>query len=677
MDKVRIVDGLIPTVDDFNALQDSSINHTNNLLLALMDVDSSMQSLLPGQIPSINYGILDSDTMFLVSINSIENTKIDVTGTDARGNVGYTRILERAYLAVDSTAITLSDYNVGVINYVCAKVSVITSAPQGITIHGTIENKRYVNTTEIVVYSQSEFSALTDNELDVIIVLATVTANGVGVALTEQAIDLSQDYYIENRLQFSIRNHFHEKKIGSGVITTKNIHGLALSDLLSVEDLSLLPNLFFENRKGVYFGDFVQESVATYARDLTGVITGFVNNWYIELNHFPKHLVYVSINSAEIPASIVPQTKILDLGTVEPTATPIVVHYLYYNICEPKINSGTLEFNVPFSNEYYMVNGSFMSSLEQNTLLFVDSPAYDIDYDVILTKDKKFIKKPYTLISKVDVDNAAIYDGLNLVFEQCRIRLYPENVVSGNLAVISVFGKDINANDVIENFEITANQPYDSIQYFAAISKVTITASTIAPNAKLSILTISRYDQTNDLLAATVKRTSGGSLTTLIDRRPFFKTLTDPSTLASAEIKNQQAEDYFRRNDVMKYFFHENFYDTQGTDFIRSKVYPKNGMISGGYWVSGQCQTPETFSYIKISLAKEGTPKVYSSVDDGDTWIEIISANWDLIIATTTSAINQIRFKIDCVNSSKVSSFIALMYKQYTVNYTTNEIRVF
>lgn len=675
MDKVRIVDGLIPTVDDFNAIQDSPINHTNNLLSALMDADSSMQSMLPGQIPSINYGILDPETMFLISINPVEHTKIDVTGTDSRKNIGYTRILERIYLDADVSAIPLSDYNVGVINYVCAKVSVVTAAPQGLTIHGTIENKRYANATDIVVYSQAEFSALTDSDFDRIVVLGNVIANGTGVALTDQAIDLTQNFFIENRPQLSMRSHFHEKKIGSGVITAKNIHGLALSDLLSVGDLSILPNLFFENRKGVYFGDFIQESVATYARDLTGTITGFVNNWYIELNHFPKHLVYVSINSAEISCAIVPGTKILDLGTIEPTATPIVVHYLYYNICEPKINSGQLEFERPFSNEYYMVNGSFMDSLDQNALLFVDSPSYDIDYDVILTKDKKFIKKPYSLISKVDLDNAAVYDGLNLVFEQCRIRLYPENVVTGNLAVISVFGKDINNNDVVENFEITSNQPYDSIQYFAVINKITITASTIAANAKISILTISRYDQTNDLLVATIKRTSGGNLTTLVDKRPFFKTLSDSTTIASAEIKNQQAEDYFRRNDVMKYFFHENFYDTQGSDFIRSKVYPKNGMILGGYWVSKKIETPESFSYIKISLEKEGSPKVYSSIDNGDTWTEIISSNWDKVIATTN--VNQIRFKIDCINGSKVYSFIALMYKQYTVNYSTNEIRIF
>jgi len=676
MKKVRFTDGLIPTVEDFIDLQDLSIQHTNELLAAGMDADSSMQTLLPNQIGNISYGILDPNTMFQIQINASDLTKIDVINTDTRNGVAYTRILEKIYLENDQSSISLSDYNAGVRNYVCAKMEVITTAPQGATIYGTIENKRYDNVASIIVYSQDEFSALSSSDMDLIVCLGIVISNGVGSDLTESNIDNTNSYYGENRPQFSLRNHFHEKSLGSGIVTDSNIHGLALSDLLSSNDISVLPNVLIENRKGIYYGDYIQENISSYNQDLTGEITGVEDNWYITLAHFPKHIIYTVANSTELSAYLIPGTKYLDLGSIEPTSTPITVHYLYYNIAEPVINADTLDFNDPLTSEYFIVNGSFSDDFVSNSLTFIDSPNYNLDFDIILTKDKIFQKKPVTLISKVKLIDAAIYENLNVITEQTKIRLYPENLVVGNLATISVFGEDINENEVVENFEISNNQIYESTQYFAKIDKITVSTSSISINAILSIMSVIKYDQATDLLIANVNKNESGVLSKLIDKRPFSNTSTDPKIKIAAGLNNQEAVNYFRRNDVFKYYFHENFFSTDYTDFIRSKVYPKNGVLANGYWVSKIINTPEVFTRFKINFNKlsQINPEIYYSIDNGNNWIIITEDNFDQVI-TLDSGIGSIRFRLDTSNKSIIDNFIVLMYKQYDVNYVVDEIR--
>lgn len=679
MDKVKLVPNLIPTVEDFRALQDSPINFAGQVFSAMMDADSYLQNKLPSELGTLNYGILDPDTMFIVSLNESNQTRIDVKNTDTRNGILYTRILERGYLTTDQYALALSDYTAGIRNYVCAKVTVNSSGPQGVTTDGTLENKRYTNSVSIMVYSQDEFDALSSSDLDTIVCLCVIISNGPGVNLTTTSLDITQDYYLENRPQFSARAHYHEKKLGSGIVTKRNIHGLALSDLMS-GGISAFPNVFLENRKGVYYGDYVTESIVTYAQDITGEITGFTNNWYCTLTHFPKHIVYVTINSSEIFCNLIHGTKYIDLGSVEPASVPIVVRYLYYTIAESSANSNIINLLEPLTNEYFMVNGTFSNSFNNSSVSFADAPAYDLDFDVVLGEERNFFKKPLVLIPKARIIDSAVYDGLNISFEQSKIRLYPENFVTGNLSKIATYGKDVNGNDVLENFEITSNTIYESIQYFASIGKITIETSNVSPSAIVSIMSVRRADPSVELTVCTVHRASSGALTKLRDTRPFSGTITDPSTKTKISVKEKNTEDYFRRNDSMKYYFAENFFDTQYTDFIRSKVYPRNGMITNGFWVSTQIQTPENFDRIKINYEKLNniSPIIYYSVDNGDNWITIDEEDIDTIMQFDTG-VSAIRFRIDTSNNSVVGSFVALFYKQYDVEFDSedSEIRSF
>jgi hypothetical protein len=125
-----------------------------------------------------------------VTVNAVTNTRIDVAA-----GTGYVANGDYVNLTVAKTNLALADYTLGAKNYVLLMYDEVQSSPEAHETDGTTRNTKATNSPRVVILTESAYNALpqtdailANNAKDRSLLLAIVTANGVGVALTASSI---------------------------------------------------------------------------------------------------------------------------------------------------------------------------------------------------------------------------------------------------------------------------------------------------------------------------------------------------------------------------------------------------------------------------------------------------------------------------------------------------------
>jgi len=181
-------------------------NHTKPSQTQLNNTeDSKIRAILYRMRSNNQFGIR---TGFRVTVNSGNTTKIDIGPGDGYTggfypdvNVRDTGSGERISTLTDAgsgtpgyiptaTGVALADYSNGTKNYICLEYDESSSTPLAqrfypLTSHNTIISETF----SVQVYTRIQFAAFSTVELSNLILVAIVTANGAGNALTSASID--------------------------------------------------------------------------------------------------------------------------------------------------------------------------------------------------------------------------------------------------------------------------------------------------------------------------------------------------------------------------------------------------------------------------------------------------------------------------------------------------------
>ena len=290
----------VPSSADDATFQDESIAKEIVDRFAL-----SMGGVSGASVPS--HGIVwpseprgeDSANPFYVSVNEANALKVNVSA----GTV-VTKAGGLLTIASGATALALASTELGSSSVVFVEYEVsLTSDPalQGTARSGVVTGRRYVMTVDENAYHTlllSDYLALSSDRLAGIVPLAVVTVSQNEAGSKELVIDHTTVTYAWNRPWFSVVDHQHRIKVGSGTPTDANPHGTALSDL---SDGSLTLYQMMLRVGGVIAKDYDVDRVAgtlcretitadRVAADTTGEVTGVPGAKYVRLLDFPVHL---------------------------------------------------------------------------------------------------------------------------------------------------------------------------------------------------------------------------------------------------------------------------------------------------------------------------------------------------------------------------------------------------
>lgn len=232
-------------------------------------------------------------------------------------------------------------------------------------------------------------SLFTQERLDNLVVLAVVNVLNDEQGLLYLTLDLTQTIYNFNRPWFSFMDVEHRTKIGNGVITENNPHGLDIGDLSS-ENLTLYQQLL--DKGGVFAKDVsyygyaghICSEIITINRielDLTGEVSGGLGGrYYVRLAKIPVRTGSLYLQGQPwipIPYEWKQGTSIILLGSYEdPTLYPTSLVMEYFNVAalepnEDTLLSGiqTLDVGTPLEeSEYIIANGLATSTLTQTSV---------------------------------------------------------------------------------------------------------------------------------------------------------------------------------------------------------------------------------------------------------------------------------------------------------------------
>jgi len=228
-----------------------------------------------------------------------------------------------------------------------------------------------------------------------IVVIAVVNAQSdPTTSQVYLSVDLTRNSYDFNRPWFSVRDVEHRSKIGNGVITENNPHGMDLQDLSSA-GLTLYQQL--KARGGIlakdvsyfgYAGKICTEEItlSRWEADMQGTVTTrpgeppVGGRYFVRLTKLPVRtgsLYKVGKPWEPIPYQWIEGTRIIVLGTLENPTTfteSLILEYftvdaLEINAESPTQGLQTLQVKPPADTQEFIVSGGLaVSELAQDTL---------------------------------------------------------------------------------------------------------------------------------------------------------------------------------------------------------------------------------------------------------------------------------------------------------------------
>jgi hypothetical protein len=319
----------------------------------------------------------------------------------------------------------------------------------------------------------------TDKEDDVVLAVVTVQPDGAGGH--ELSIDMTANSYSWNRPWFSPVDIAHRSRIGTGVTTDNNPHGLQINDMVA-GGLTLWQLI-------LDYGIIVSED-QSYAKvagqectqivpagsillDAAGTVTGFVNAHYIVLLYYPQNILRVTddaSDTSELGARVVKGTRILyfppderfnDGVPVAPASLrDLRVRYTWVETGHPEITVPQINLTIsnPIPRETMVAGGLQLTELDDETLEFADAGGIPKQYHTFVDASKTVRKRPQVCFctKKLDAVGAALEPFVISPWGPAKIIVALTGATSGPVPAtlqveIQIAGKDTTGATVTEN----------------------------------------------------------------------------------------------------------------------------------------------------------------------------------------------------------------------------------
>lgn len=480
----------------------------------------------------------EDDTLPLV-VSSTDNLTLTVQPGVAVTKSGFLVKIESA-----QTGIQLSSGETGTVNIVTVKFYTKNSGSQSISEYFSTYKWRVTpsDSEKIKVYTLTEWNALLQEDKDdhVVIGIATVSIGSSGSLVL--SIDLGSSSYSFNRPWFSAIDIKHRSSVGSGTVTTTNIHGIGFNELnagnYTLPQLILRPGAIAARPQSVVnvpgrccISEIPNGSIKT---DTLGEL-GLIGAKYVELAFFPIRLGKVcdsSDESKEFSFIIVNGTNYIrqaTLTSVAPTSENLKVYATRVSTLEPKVLPGPasrFEATAIQSTDLVLSGGISYTYESSVNLIDVMSDAGTIPmhYDFYFSGGE-IVKNPQVLLCRILIDD--IGSGISPAISPvgtCVILVALDKAAAGSsLSVkIRVSGVDEEGSDASEVFQFGSSwaqgatvpscttpqsQLLRGTTRFSSISSITLdealnAGSTAAIQVWCVIDTVSNYNLSRSLMLA-------------------------------------------------------------------------------------------------------------------------------------------------------------------------------
>ena len=369
------------------------------------------------------------------------------------------------------TRVTANDINV-----VYMENSIIDADPTRLTRYNVLQKVRRIQDTNVIridlLNSFQNAVLYPPNRKANIVVLAVVT-----VVETSGGLELHFDYtngsYEFNRPWYSPVDIEHRSKLGGGLVTDTNIHGLTFNDLasgnLTLYD-QLLPYGMIQARdddvKGVV-GTICYEVIepTRILVDGTGLTSasryGGIGASYIMLANYPVQITAFyqqSHKGRAIAFDHITGSKLVVLPSPEAFTSTAVIHYNQVFALAPpaQILSNVLGFGQPSSTKELILTGGIALSQVANQFIDFDgSGPVPRNYTLYVTAQGTILRTPQTVQTPLLLDDIglSLYPLSASIFGPAKISIGLAGATPATSMAITIrlFGKDVDGNSILED----------------------------------------------------------------------------------------------------------------------------------------------------------------------------------------------------------------------------------
>jgi len=468
-----------------------------------------------GAITPARHGIVDSldprsanesDRPLFVYVNESNSNHVNVTsGTIVCPNGA---IVSNETLAED-ILLSSSDLLENDI-YVLFIENKIVESDSRVTRYNTVENSKYIQSSDIIgcdTLSNFQNSVLYPvSRKDNLVAISVITV----VSSSELQIDNTAFNYSFNRPWYSPVDVEHRSKIGSGVTTDTNPHGLTFNDLIS-GDLTLYEQMLSiglilskdDTIKGVSGFSCTETiggttgsngQVSRVLVDYDGSVTsesrfGGQGSSYILLANYPTQITSFHLDSHKslaIPFDHIRGTRIVVIPNPDKISSSASITYNRVLALEPpaQILSNTLTFGQPdTTNDLIFSGGIAISQMSNPSIDFEKSGPIPREYTVYSLADGTLIKAPEVLVNSWLLDDIGntIQTVSATMFGPAKLLLGLSDAIStSNMSITArIYGTDVDGAKIQE--DITFSSYVDSYtiintqQVFSAVTNFQIT----------------------------------------------------------------------------------------------------------------------------------------------------------------------------------------------------------
>lgn len=429
---------------------------------------------------------------------------------------------------------------------------------------------------QVGVFTVEDFETLPESaktDLVPLAIVATQTAvdPDTAVVTVELSIDHTADNLEFNRPWFSSQDIAHRSRVGTGTVTSRNIHGVSQNDL-TVGDFS---SFQIQLNHGMILGNDLTIAKVPGSRcqvsipyslvktdDVFGNNTGFSSKKYIELGNFPVRVgrVWTESTGEDLGALPIETTqRVVFAGDDPPVDESIGVMFTKVDAAEPPSGNNEVVFstNNPNSDneELIIAGGVGHTTLASTQEQFNDAREYPMTYNLFIDEDATIRTTPQVIYCLKKLEAIGVSDTPEITqYGPAKIMMGLANAsdVATMSIKIRVYGKDSAGSDTDHLFTFTGptwddpgpipnaslpgatweNSLRVSDQVFSSITNVVIEERVDdGPNSAIMIWanlnTFDTYDKMKDACHISEVIWDGLRMATIRDKRIIGTTVRD------------------------------------------------------------------------------------------------------------------------------------------------------